>query len=426
MLKAKIIQKLSIKQTKDFVIYGLGQAINLISPLLVIPYIISICGEVGLGKAGVGFSFALIAIVLIDYGSYINGTKEVAINNSSKEILEEKFTTIYLSKFILLCIVLILCSLIIETIPFFQKDKIQLLLSLLIVVGQFINPIWFFQGIQNFKWISIVNVLSKVIYVSEVFIFIKKPEDYIYLNLFFGIGLMAASSLGFIWICRKYSFSLKNCSLTNALELIKSEFSLTISQLFFSFYQYAPIIIISYVGGNFMAGQYRIIDQVIMIFRTYFQMFFNFIYAEICLKIHKNVATGISYWKKYNGYNYFFIMLILIVFYLNSNMILLFFKVNQANITKMACYFKTGLFIPVFMGISFALKQLMFSFNKNKTYIKITIFSTVLSLPTLFLLLQCIGLRGAFISTIIIEFLIIICYSLILKNSIFNDAKISK
>ena len=68
MLKEKIFQKLGAKQPKDFIIYGFGQAINLISPLLVIPYIVSICGEEGLGKAGVGFSFALIAIVLVDYG----------------------------------------------------------------------------------------------------------------------------------------------------------------------------------------------------------------------------------------------------------------------------------------------------------------------------------------------------------------------
>lgn len=426
MLKEKIAQKLGAKQAKDFIIYGFGQAVNLISPLLVIPYIVSICGEEGLGRAGVGFSFALIVIVLVDYGSYINGTKEVSINNSNKEILEEKFTAIYLSKFILLCAVLVLCSLVIVTIPFFQKDKIQLLLSLLIVVGQFINPIWFFQGIQNFKWITIVNVLSKAIYVSAIFIFIKKPEDYIYINFTLGIGLIIASTLGFLWIYKSYSFSMKKCSLPNAIALIKEEFSLTISQLFFSFYQYAPIIIISYVGGNFMAGQYRIIDQLVMIFRTYFQMFFNFIYADICLKIHKNAVKGISYWKKYNVYNYFFIMLILILFYLNSNTILFFFKVNQDNIPKMESYFKTGLFIPVFMGISFALKQLMFSFDKNKAYIKITIFSTLLSLLMLFLLLQSIGLRGAFISTIIIEFLIIISYSLILKSSIFDEAKNTK
>lgn len=290
--------------TKDkiynFTIYGFGQAVNLISPLLVMPYIVSVCGESGLGKTGVGFSFALIAIVLVDAGSYINGTKEIAIHNADKDALEEKFNTIYLAKLLLLLGILTLCSLLIVCIPFFAKDKMQLMLSLLIVVGQFVNPTWFFQGIQDFKWITAVNVLSKAIYIAAVFVFIKTPGQYVLINAFLGMGMIVAGAIGFYSICARYGFNLQRCSLRKSLELIRREFSLSVSQLFFSFYQYAPIIIISYICGNFIAGQYRIIDQIIMIFRTYLQMFFNFIYAEICVKIFKNIRTGLNEWKKYN------------------------------------------------------------------------------------------------------------------------------
>ena len=273
--------------TKDkiynFSIYGFGQAVNLISPLLVIPYIVSVCGESGLGKVGVGFSFALISIVLVDAGSYINGTKEVSIHNLDREILEEKFTTIYLAKLLLLLGVLLVCSLLIFVVPFLARDKEQFLLSLLIVVGQFINPTWFFQGLQNFKWISLINVLSKGLYVLAVFVLVSKPGDYIFVNAYLGIGSIIAGLLGFLQIYRKYQFRWRRNSLQRALNLIKSEWTLSISQLFFSFYQYAPIIVISYLCGNFMAGQYRIIDQIVMIFRTYLQMFFNFIYLTFFL-----------------------------------------------------------------------------------------------------------------------------------------------
>lgn len=420
MLTQNIINKLKNQKIKNFLIYGFGQAINLISPLLVIPHIVYYCGEEGLGKTGVGFSFALIAIVLVDYGSYINGTKEVSINNNDRNTLEEKFTSIYLSKLLLLIAVLLISCIIILVVPFFQKDKIQIFLSLLIVIGQFINPTWFLQGIQNFKWITIINVISKTLYVALVFLFIKKPEDYLIINAFLGISSIIACSLGFFWIYNHYSFSFKTTSLSKAIALIKNEFSLTMSQLFFSFYQYAPIMLISYVGGNFMAGQYRIVDQVIMIFRTYFQMFFNFIYADICLEIYNNVKTGIYNWKLKNGLNYIMVLLILIVFYFCSNVILLFFKVNPEDVTKLISFFKIGLIIPVFMGVSFALKQLMFAFDSNREYIRITIFSTIVSMIIMYFLLTCIGLKGAFVSTIIIEFFIIISYVLILKNKIAN------
>ena len=423
MIANKYIQLLQTQKAKNFIIYGFGQAINLISPLLVIPYLISKCGEEGLGKVGVGYSFALIAIVIVDYGSYINGTKDISINNGQRNIIEEKFITIYISKLILVIGLLLFSVLLLYTVPFFSRDFKQLLFSLLIVIGQFINPTWFFQGIQNFKWISIINVLSKVIYLALVFLFIKKPEDYVWANAFFGIGLIFAGLIGFLWICKQYAISFQKASFSKGIELIKTEFSLTVSQLFFSFYQYAPIMMISYIGGDFMAGQYRVIDQIIMIFRTYFQMFFNFIYAEVCLKIYENSAHGLKSWLKSNGFNYLLVVFILVIFYFFAPNILAFFKVDMTTETNLISLFRVGLIIPVFMGVSFALKQLMFSFNENKAYINITILSTIISLVVMYFNIISLGLMGSFLTIIIIEFLIIITYLIWLKPHIFVKNK---
>lgn len=416
MYKEKIKDVFYNKRFKDLIIYGFGQAINIISPLLVIPYIISVCGEEGLGKSGVGFSVALIAIVLVDYGSYINGTKEISIYRNDSTVLEEKFSIIYLSKFILLLLVMSFSTLLILTIPFFQKDKTQLLLSLFIVVGQFINPTWFFQGIQNFKWISAINVISKVIYVLLIFFCITKPEDYIYINFFLGIGSITASTLGVLFIYKTYSFSIKELPLRKSLELIRSEFTLTLSQLFLSFYQYAPIILVSFVCGNFIAGQYKIIDQIIMIFRTYFQMFFNFIYAEICYKVYENAKKGLKFWLKCNLLNYMMILSIVFIFYIFSPVILSYFKLNLQKNPEVLKIFYLGLLLPMLIGISLSLKQLVFVFNENNKYILITIISTIFTIILLYLALIKFALIGVFFTFFISEIIIIICYVFLLRK----------
>lgn len=403
---------------KNFIIYGFGQAINLISPLIVIPYIISVCGEEGLGKTGVGLSFALIAIVLVDYGSYINGTKEISIHRNDNEILEEKFSIIYLSKFILLLLVLLFCSLLILTIPFFEKDKIQLLLSLSIVVGQFINPTWFFQGIQNFKWISSINITSKIIYVLLIFFLINKPNDYVFVNFFLGLGSIIANTAGFIYIYKKYLFSIKKLPFKKAFELISNEFSLTLSQLFLSIYQYAPIILVSFVCGNFIAGQFKIIDQIIMIFRTYFQMFFNFIYAEACFKIFENLKRGVIFWLKTNLLNYIMVLGLICMFYIFSIPILTYFKLNLQEFSEITEIYRLGLLLPVLIGISLALKQLIFVFDENNKYILITILSTIFTIFFLYIGLSKYGLQGLFLTFCISEITIIICYVYLIKKHI--------
>jgi len=415
LFQSKYINVLQNNRIKNFVIYGIGQVVNLVSPLLVMPYLVAICEKEGLGKIGVGFSFALIFIVLVDFGSYINGTKEISINRNNPEIIKRKIVSIYVMKLFLIVILLFLAFLLINFVPFFKKEQAVFFFSFSYVIGQLINPTWIFQGLENYKWISFMNIISKVIYVAGVFIFIKKKDDYIYVNAYLGLGLIISSVIGLISLIKQYDLRFYKTVAQDAILLLKEEFSLTFSQLFLSFYQYLPIMIISYVGGNGMAGQYRIIDQIIMTFRTYLQMFFNFTYAEVCLQIHINLKNGISHWLKYNGINYLFILVLAIIAFVFTEQILLYFNVPLNDLESMKFLFRLGLIIPVFMEISIALKQLLFALGSNKEYINITIGSSIFSLFVFLLLVKNIGLQGAFIATIIIEIMVIVLYSIVIK-----------
>ena len=156
------------KQLNNFVTYGVGQVFNLVTPILVVPYIVSICSEEGYGKIGVGLAISFFLMVFIDYGSDILGVKEVSINRENNENLEKIFVTIYSAKFILLLIVLAITSVLFYTAPFFNHEKKLFFLSLPILIGQFINPTWFLQGLENFKWITILNIISKVLYYRDI------------------------------------------------------------------------------------------------------------------------------------------------------------------------------------------------------------------------------------------------------------------
>jgi len=404
------------KKITDFLIYGFGQFINLASPLLVMPFIIIMCGEEGLGKIGVGFSFALILSGIIDYGSYINGVKEISINRNNKSILEKKLKAIYLSKLILIITVFIVVAVLIFFIPFLAKDKNLFFFSLTIVIGQFINPQWFFQGVENYKWISAVNVISKVLYVALVFLFVKNESDYVYVNLFFGCSAILGNGIGLIWLINSYSFNFSNFSMADAIAIIREEFTFSISQFFLSIYQFSPIILISYIGGDFMAGQFRIIDQIITIFKTYLNMFFYFVYANVCYELNSNFKKGMKVWKQYNGYNFIVLFILLSMFFIFSDAILLYFKIDNQSIATMSVFFRVGLIVPLLVAISQPLRQLMFAFNENRIYINITIIFTILNIVALYFLTKSYGLFGAFSSIIIIELATIVSYLHVLKN----------
>lgn len=410
------MQVFTKKKIKDFSVYGIGQAINLLSPLVVMPYLIYICGEDGLGKIGVGFSVALIINSFIDYGSYITGVKEISLNRENTLYIIQKAKAIYFSKLLLLLFVVILFTGLFLFVPYFAKEKTLFFLSLSIVLGQFFNPAWFFQATENYKWISIINILSKIIYVACVFIFIRHKEDYILANLFFGLGAVIAGITGIVYLMSKYSVRFSGFSLQSAVEILKREFTFSISQVFLSVYQFIPIIIISYVLGDYVAGQFRVIDQIVMMIKSYLNIFFYFVFANICYELNKSLKKGLSVWKQYNISNFIFVAVIVAVFFLGAEILLQYFKLEPENIKQVAFYFRVGLIIPLLIAISLPLRQLMFAFEKNRIYIALTIGTTVLHIIVLWFATALYGLLGSFVSIILIEFIVIVLYLLILKN----------
>ena len=257
------------QQFQKLSVYGFGQMFNLVTPLLVVPYIVSICGEENFGKTAVGMAISFFLIVFIDFGSDIVGVREVSVNRENPKELNKIFTTTYAVKAIILIVVLAIISVLISTIPFFKTEKTMFFLGLSVLVGQFINPTWFLQGIENVKWITLLNIISKSIYLVAIYTTINKESDYVFVNLWWGIGMILANLLVFVLIINKYKFSFSLLSRNEVTKHIRNDFSMFSSQIFVSLQLYAPVVLISYFGSNLMAGQYRIVEQI----NVYFLVF---------------------------------------------------------------------------------------------------------------------------------------------------------
>lgn len=415
------IFSLNANQLKNFSIYGFGQFVNLVSPLLVTPYLIHICGIENYGKIGLGISIAFFLILIVDYGTDITGVKNISINRDNNEALGELFTTIFITKLFLFSLVLIFSTLLFVTIPFFNQEKILLFFSLAIVFGQLFNPIWFLQGTENYTVIALVNSFSKIIYLLVVFLLVKNQDDYIWANLSWGLGAFLSYAVAFIWIIRKYNFSFSNIKKQDILSLLREDFSLCISQLFLSLKLTAPIVILSYFGGYLIGGQFKIIEQVVSIFRTYLQTYSRFFYPKLCFKIFNEVKQGIQFWKKIYLIDGLFLICLLSGMFIFTAEVLTFFKVEQTMIIELTPIFRLSLAIPLLIAVSQPLEQLLFSLNKNAIYVKLTIIATVIGVLSLVIFANYFELIGAIIILILTELLLVLFYYLSLKNYFVNQ-----
>lgn len=404
------------QQFQKLSMYGFGQLFNLVTPLLVVPYIVSICGEENFGKTAVGMAICFFLIVFIDFGSDIIGVREVAVNRENPKELNKIFTTTYAVKAIILVMVLLTTSILISTIPFFKTEKTMFFLGLSVLVGQFINPTWFLQGIENVKWITFLNIISKTIYLIAIYTTINQESDYVFVNLWWGIGMILANSLVFGLILKKYKFNFSQIRINEVKKHIRNDFSMFSSQIFVSLQLYAPVVLISFFGSNLMAGQYRIVEQIIVIFKTYIFLFFNYVFPKVCYLLEVDPKRGIKNWRIYNGVNFVFVILGMVLFFTFSYEIVSYF--NPTNRYVLSRLLEVAVFIPILLAISIPLKQLILAFNYKKFYVRLTSIMVVINLLAIVLLLPYYQVYGVFYSLIATDLIIIIFYLYQLKNKL--------
>ena len=405
------------KQLQDFSIYGFGQGFNLLTPILIIPYIISVCGLSNYGKAAAAMAIIFFLMVFIDYGCDISGVKAISVNRENKDKLRSIFATTYGAKFLLLLGVLLVSTLLILFVPYFKSESRLYLLSLPILVGQFLNPTWFLQGVENFKQITTINILSKLLYVIGIFQVVETTTDYIYVNLCWGIGMIIANGISFYLICKSLKVDSSYFHLNAVTHHIKTEFSIFYSQIFVSIQLYSPLILIGFFGGATMAGIYRVVDQVVVIFKTYLLLFFNFAFPRVCYLLAGNNESGLKFWLLYNSLNFVFILFSMFLIHINADYIVAYFSPD--NFEGIAALLRIGVYIPIVMALSIPLKQLVLGLSHNRYYVNATVTLAVLNFIAIISLITKYGIEGVLFTLITTEILMVLILYLKINKTLF-------
>lgn len=395
---------------KNFFIYGIGQAFNLLSPLVVAPYIVSVCREEGLGKSALGFAMALFLILIVDYAFDVKGTKIASENRHNPDALHQLLTETIFTKMVLFAVTFVLAFTLIYSVPFLYQERILFLYSLPIVFAQVFVPVWFLQGIEAFPAVSALNIGSKTAYVVLVYVFVTHEGDYVLVNLFMGASALVFNLIGLWMIKRKYQFTIKRPSFKTIKAILKDDLMFCISQLFLSVRQLSALFLAGYFLGYHVAGQYKIMEQSITFFRTFMQVFLKFFYPKACYKMAQNLRSGIAFWKKYSAANIGFVVLGLLIIFIFSEDVLRFFNAAESSIAYLNPLFRLSLLISLFMSGTLPLEQLMFITEKNKAYIRITIFVTVVTVALLLALIGTYTLSGIIVALIIPEIIFIALY----------------
>lgn len=165
--------------------------LNLFFPLITAPYISRILGAANLGKVNFATSIVNWFILFAVFGTTTYGVREVAKIRDDKSGLSKLFSEIVFINGLLSFLVSIIYFILVFNVSNFNNElPLFLIMSLSIILNMF-SIDWFFQGIEEYKYITIRSAIFKTISLISIFLFIKSPNNY----TIYGLISVSATSL---------------------------------------------------------------------------------------------------------------------------------------------------------------------------------------------------------------------------------------
>ncbi|HVM90186.1 MAG TPA: oligosaccharide flippase family protein [Puia sp.] len=182
-------------------------ASQLLLPLVSIPYVSRILRPEGIGKVSFIDSFTYYFISVAEFGVVVYGMREVARVRDNAEKKQK-----LVSELLALHVITSLCSLLLYIVAIFLVwDKIQdirlLFFSLSFLLVNFFSCEWYFLGMEEFRYITLRSLTTRMAGLVSIFLLIKSPADYYIYYAIIVISAIANSIWNNILLFKKVGIS---------------------------------------------------------------------------------------------------------------------------------------------------------------------------------------------------------------------------
>jgi len=247
----------------NFISLAVLQGINYLVPLIVFPYLVRVLGIEGFGLYSFIFYVVWIGVIISDYGFDLTATRLISIHTKNSVKIDEIFSSVLIIKMFLAFSFLLLLTLLILTIDRFSQNALLYYLAFGFVIGQALFPVWFYQGIENMRYITILNAVAKLIFTLLIFIYVKSIDDLYLVFVFNAFGAIVAGVLALYIAFSKFGVRFKLQDFSTLRYYIVDGWYVFTSRVAVEFYTSANIIILGFFVNNTVLGYFSVVEKII-------------------------------------------------------------------------------------------------------------------------------------------------------------------
>ena len=394
------------------------QSINYVLPLIVLPYLVRTIGPEKFGLIAFAQAFIQYFMILTDYGFSLSATRKISLCTGQKDTCAI-FSSVMTVKFILAGASFLILMIIINFVPKFKHDWLLYVFSFGAVIGNTLFPVWFFQGQEKMRYISIINIAGGLIYAGFIFLFIRSPRDYLLVPLFNSLFFLGTGIMGLRVAFKKFNLEFVIQSYSDIKEELKTSWNIFTSVVAINAYTTTRIFAVGLLTNNILTGYYSIAERIAGVVQTFpLASLSQAVYPRISkiFSRSKKRALGLMH-KAQHSTTLTCLICVPVIFFISPLIIRFACGVQYPEVIISLKL----LLISIFFTSANAFKvQFLLVCGRADIYSRIHIRAALLGLPLIFIFIHYFSYLGAAVATITIEAIIFISTSQILYALINN------
>jgi O-antigen/teichoic acid export membrane protein len=161
---------------KNIAALSVLQLLNYALPLAVVPYLVRVLGPAHYGLLVFAQASVNYANSVTDYGFNFSATRLVARHRDDPEALSRIFWSTAVAKMLLMLFCFAVLAGLIAVVPVFRSHAALLAACSMLVLGNVLFPMWFFQGMEEMGAITTAQAIAKISLIPLVFLFVKNSD----------------------------------------------------------------------------------------------------------------------------------------------------------------------------------------------------------------------------------------------------------
>ncbi|MFT3928656.1 MAG: oligosaccharide flippase family protein [Spongiibacteraceae bacterium] len=230
------------------------QAVTLLLPLLLLPYLLRSLGVSQFGVVVFSQSVVGYFVILVEYGFNLSATQSIAQVASDSIRREKIFWATWWAR-LLLCIVgAMLLYVLLMIVPLLTENADVIAASYIQVVGVAILPHWYFLGLERAKPIAVFNIAGRILSTAAVVVCIlfNGPLWGVAMALSSAQIISAVPALFYLVRCGLLTKSL--FSFREVFNALKNGWKVFVSTAAVSLYSVTNNVVLGFVGGGGRCG----------------------------------------------------------------------------------------------------------------------------------------------------------------------------